>query len=117
MNLMTQRSSLPWWRTDTYDGELALPDAFTHWAGPNGLGLVRAWPDGTTDPGWGLDSPSTGKGFMERYNEDEFSSRQIYYSNGFPLQFFHHQRARAAKLHIVGMHRYGEYLYFFHAVN
>ena len=49
---MTQRS-LPWWRTDTYDGEDNIPHGFMQLAGPNGLALVKAWDNGKTSTGWG----------------------------------------------------------------
>src|SRR6185503_17331686 len=74
---MTPSSSLPWWRTDDYDG--ATRDAtIASFAGPKGMALVRAWPDGRTDPGWGLTSPS-GDGFMLRYMRGEFNERRVLY--------------------------------------
>ena len=73
---MTQSSSLPWWRTDEYDGEQALPSVFEDVAGPKGVALVRAWQDGRTDPGWGLQSPS-GEGFMPRYGRGEFNGKRV----------------------------------------
>lgn len=67
-------TSLPWWRTDDYSTELALLPAFETLAGPRGVALVRAWPDGRTDQGWGLNGPKSnpGRGFMPRYLDGEF---------------------------------------------
>lgn len=70
-------SSLPWWRTDTYDGEfaLALKD---EWVGPKGIALVRAFDDGRTDKGWGLNPPpGSDEGFMPRYMRGEFNARRV----------------------------------------
>lgn len=77
--LQMQNSSLPWWRTDSYDGELAIPGQFDHhWAGPRGVALVRAWPDGRTDQGWGLNPPKgSTDGFMPRYHRGEFNARRV----------------------------------------
>lgn len=62
----------PWWRTDHYDMEVPLLPAFNLQAGPVGPALVRVWPDGRTDPGWGLET-----GFMERYTKGEFNARRV----------------------------------------
>lgn len=61
----------PWWRTDHYDMEVALLPAFMQQAGPVGPALVRVWPDGRTDPGWGSEQ------FMDRYNKGEFNARRV----------------------------------------
>lgn len=75
-----QHSSTPWWRTDTYDVDEAVPPQFDHdWAGPKGLALVRAWPDDRTDPGWGLTGKDGGDGFMPRYLRGEFNERRVLY--------------------------------------
>lgn len=71
-----QDSSLPWWRTDTYGGTHGVPAKWTDYAGPKGIALVRAWPDGRTSPGWGLVSPTSGEGFMPRYMRGEFDPRR-----------------------------------------
>lgn len=60
----------PWWMTDTYDGEHHLPLDFYGLAGPEGLALTRAWPNGTTDPGWGMPD------FIEKYNARRFARVQ-----------------------------------------
>lgn len=74
-------TSLPWWRTDTYDVDAGVPPTFDHdWCGPKGLALVRAWPDGRTDPGWGLNPPAgSSEGFMPRYLHGEFNERRVLY--------------------------------------
>jgi hypothetical protein len=41
--------------------------------GSNGLALVRAWPNGKTDPGWGGDT------FMPLYLKGEFNARRALY--------------------------------------
>src|SRR5579863_876112 len=47
----------------------------------------------------------------------KFPTGQIDNTDGFSMHLFHHKRARTTKFHIIGMHRYGEYLNFFHAAN
>jgi hypothetical protein len=75
-----QQSSLPWWRTDPYDVADAVPPWFDRsLAGPKGLALVRAWPDGRTDPGWGLQGAEGKDGFMPRYMRGEFNERRVLY--------------------------------------
>lgn len=59
-------ATTPWWQTDVYDGEEAVPAAFRDTAGPNGPALVRAWPDGRTDPGWGAEQ------FVKNYLSNSF---------------------------------------------
>jgi hypothetical protein len=68
----------PWWQTDTYDHDYAVPWQFegAELSGPNGPALVKAWPNGKTDPGWGLTSDS-GPGFMERYTKGNFRAAPI----------------------------------------
>lgn len=70
-------SSLPWWRTDQYDWDKDLPQAFHDLAGSKGVALVRAWPDGRTSQGWGLIPPKgSTEGFMPRYLRGEFDPRR-----------------------------------------
>lgn len=79
---MTQQSSLPWWRTDDYRDGQPLSDSFRseHLNGPKGLALVRAWPSGLTDVGWGLNPPQgSTDGFMPRYMKNEFNARAVLY--------------------------------------
>jgi len=52
--------------------ETGVAPAFLNHAGPEGLALVRVWPDGRTDPGWGLET-----GFMDRYERGEFNARRV----------------------------------------
>jgi hypothetical protein len=72
---------MPWWRTDSYEGQGPYPLQFDHhWAGPRGVALVRAWPDGRTDKGWGLNPPSgETDGFMPRYMRGEFNDKRVLY--------------------------------------
>ncbi len=76
-----QHSSTPWWRTDVYDIADAIPPQFKiAWAGSKGIALVRAWPDGRTDKGWGLNPPpGETDGFMPRYMRGEFNPRRVLY--------------------------------------
>jgi hypothetical protein len=71
-------TSKPWWQTDVYEGDTAVPDVMRQQAGPNGLALVRAWPSGVTDKGWGLLPPKgETEGFMPRYTRNEFLEKKI----------------------------------------
>ena len=73
-------TSKPWWQTDSYDLALPLPLAFEDNAGPKGVALVKAWPSGVTDKGWGLQPPPGSKdGFYPRYSRGEFNSRRVLY--------------------------------------
>ena len=69
-----------WWETDTYDRQVLLPDEFGDarlW-GPQGPALVKAWENGSTQTGWGLNPPQgSEEGFMPRYMRNEFNSRRI----------------------------------------
>lgn len=44
----------PWWMTDTYDNENAIPRELSDNAGPQGVAITRLWKDGKTDKGWGM---------------------------------------------------------------
>lgn len=74
-----KHSSLPWWRTDTYDAGAPVPIqiGIHSTLGPKGLALVKVWPDGRTDPGWGLQGKDGGDGFMPRYLRGEFNERRV----------------------------------------
>lgn len=72
-------TSLPWWRTDAYDGEHAVAPAIHLHAGPNGVALVKAWPNGKTDAGWGLEGKDGAPGFMPLYTKGEFLERKALY--------------------------------------
>jgi hypothetical protein len=69
-------TSKPWWQTDEYDGQ-AMPAWFGELAGPKGYALVKAWPSGVTDPGWGLQGADGADGFMPRYMRGEFNARRV----------------------------------------
>jgi Bifunctional DNA primase/polymerase, N-terminal len=71
------KSSKPWWLTETYDVDVAVPPALAAYAGPKGLALVKAWPSGLTDQGWGLVGKDGGDGFMPRYRRGEFNERRV----------------------------------------
>lgn len=78
-------TSLPWWRTDTYDNITAVPPAIAELSGPHGVALVRAWKNGTTDPGWGLwrgDEGTETQGFMWKYNRSAFRMEPIIHGYG-----------------------------------
>jgi Bifunctional DNA primase/polymerase, N-terminal len=66
------KHSGPWWTGEVYVDDEPMPSAFTGYAGPKGMALVRAWPNGLTDKGWGSD-------FMEHYARGEFNGRRILY--------------------------------------
>jgi Bifunctional DNA primase/polymerase, N-terminal len=75
-----KHSSTPWWTTDEFAIDQALPPVGVgdDLLGPNGLALVKTWPDGTTDKGWGLNPPKgSSEGFMPRYLRNEFNSRRV----------------------------------------
>lgn len=74
-------SSMPWWRTDQYAWDKPLPQAFVDYAGPKGVALVKAWPDGRTQQGWGLIGPKNDEanGFAKRYPRGEFNDRRVLY--------------------------------------
>lgn len=71
--------STPWWQSDSYTDDTPLPACFADHAGPKGVALVKAWPDGRTDKGWGLQGPDGGDGFITRYNRGEFNDRRVLY--------------------------------------
>lgn len=71
-----QHSWNPWWTTDefTYAGfPVHVLDPFS---GPRGTALVKVWPDGRTQPGWGLQPEP---GFMHYYNRGAFRERRALY--------------------------------------
>ena len=77
-------TSLPWWRTDNYDDDTPVPEVFDRLAGPEGLALVKVWPDGRTTADWGLipgkkKDGSLGKGFVKAYADGDFNSRRVLY--------------------------------------
>ena len=74
-----QQSSKPWWMTDAYDIDDSVPPQIKYAeTGPKGLALVKVWPDGRTDKGWGLNPPKDERdGFMPRYMRGEFNDRRV----------------------------------------
>ena len=67
----------PWWTTDTYDQDQAVPKEFEGLAGPRGVALVRTYPNGKTDPGWGLQSKDGKPTFMPKYQAHNFSPKSV----------------------------------------
>ena len=62
----------PWWMTDSYTRAVALPDDFAQASGPRDVALVRAYPNGSTDRGWGLKPTEKSPGFMKTYMANRF---------------------------------------------
>lgn len=69
----------PWWMNDSFTVEEPVPTGILDLAGPMGTALVRAWPDGRTDVGWGLIGPMNDRerGFLPRYMNDDFNLRSV----------------------------------------
>lgn len=68
-----------WWEVDEYLVDNGMPVDIEANAGPMGPALVKAWPDGRTDPGWGLVGPDGSDGFMPRYMKNAFNARRVLY--------------------------------------
>lgn len=62
----------PWWMTDSYTRAVALPDEIAQASGPRGVALVRTFPNGSTDKGWGLRPTAMSPGFMKTYMANRF---------------------------------------------
>lgn len=62
----------PWWMTDSYTRAVALPDEIAQASGPRGVALVRTFPNGSTDKGWGLRPTAKSPGFMKTYMANRF---------------------------------------------
>src|SRR5687768_13510194 len=77
-------TSKPWWLTDKYDDESSISEQILMLdiTGPKDLALVRAWPSGITDQGWGLQGADGKDGFMARYMRSEFNPRSVLYGYG-----------------------------------
>lgn len=58
--------SLPWWRTDDYTSEAMIPATLNEKAGPLGPALVKVFPDGRTQTGWGAEA------FIDEYLKKAF---------------------------------------------
>lgn len=67
----------PWWTTDRYDHDYAIPTQMLDLAGPEGPALVRVWEDGKTDVGWGLNDKDGKPAFMPLYKRHRFQARPI----------------------------------------
>ena len=72
-------TSQPWWKTDAYGFDAGLPGTITALAGPNDVALVKAWPNGKTDAGWGLEGKDGAPGFMQLYVKGDFLPRKALY--------------------------------------
>jgi hypothetical protein len=66
-----------WWKTDQYDHDYDIPMTLPPEAGPNGVAIVRVWPKGNTDMGWGLEGKKGSPGFMHRYSKGHFKMGPI----------------------------------------
>ena len=61
----------PWWMSETYNNDWAVPSELVKYSGPKGVAIVRAWQDGKTSKGWGETT------FMDLYMKGRFSSRPV----------------------------------------
>ena len=68
-----------WWETDQYGLQILIPAVLEHedlW-GPRGPAIVKAYSNGTTQVGWGLNPPrDSSDGFMPRYLRGEFLEKR-----------------------------------------
>lgn len=64
-----------WWESDQFTGTHPIPGEFQSLAGPKGTACVRVWPNGKTDPGWGMTKDKTGRAFMENYEASRFDQQ------------------------------------------
>ncbi len=80
-----------WWETDSYTWDTPIPVEFEQLAGPSGVALVKAYDDGRTQVGWGLNPPKgSDQGFMDRYLATEFLPQRALYrytNRGLPFAF------------------------------
>lgn len=67
----------PWWLSDTYDHDYAVPVQFEAEAGLEGPALVRVWNDGKTDMGWGLTDKQGRPTFIPLYKRKRFHTKPI----------------------------------------
>lgn len=65
------KPATPWWMGDTYNKDVAIPSELVRYSGPKGVGVVRAWADGTTSKGWGEST------FMDSYMKGRFNAKPI----------------------------------------
>ena len=76
-----QFNQMPWWRTDQYELDSAIPSSLAMpeiW-GSNGPALVPLFANGKTGPGWGLQGADGRPGFIEKYRRLEFAQRRVMY--------------------------------------
>ena len=66
---------MTWWTTEQYTGKHPIPEEFQTLAGPAGVGCVRVWPNGKTDPGWGLTPDKSGRAFSDNYAAHKFDQQ------------------------------------------
>ena len=73
-----QHSSNLWWMTDSYDNDTAVPDEFESWAGPNGIALVKLWPNGKTDANYdaNVEDDSRIRSILSSRKEEERKRRE-----------------------------------------
>jgi len=67
----------PWWLTDSYEGDFAIPVDFLTVSGAEGPALVRVWGDGKTDAGWGLTDKDDKPAFIPLYQRKRFQASAI----------------------------------------
>jgi hypothetical protein len=67
----------PWWLSDTYDHDYAVPAQFDDESGEQGVALVRVWPEGKTDAGWGLTDKDGKPTFIPLYKRKRFNPKPI----------------------------------------
>ena len=72
--------TMGWWETDHYLDESLIPTGLQApdlW-GPQGPAVIKAWANGSTQTGWGLNPPrDSNEGFMPRYSRTEFNLRRL----------------------------------------
>lgn len=61
----------PWWMSETYSNDWAVPSELVKYSGPKGVAIVRAWQDGKTSKGWGETT------FMDLYMKGRFGGRPV----------------------------------------
>jgi len=75
---MALKISDPWWSTDSYEDDTAVPFTMLDHSGPHSVALVKTWRSGQTSAGWGMQGKNGAPGFMELYNKDvTFNQRRI----------------------------------------
>lgn len=75
--MQMQTSSTPWWIRNSYTVSTAVPKQFEKFAGPEGVALVRAFANGSTDKGWGLNNRKGQPAFIPRYTRGRFRESAV----------------------------------------